>query len=197
MDRKLTYYGSVAIIYALTFGTLGIIFSASHLFGPHADAKAIEHAVIIKSPDTMQSQVSGKPARITIPSYGTDLVVDSGHYNVETKQWTLSDNRAHHADITPITNNRAGATFIYGHGTDAVFGKIGTHPPALGTTAQIHTDNGHSFTYSLSQIQNLTPENTDIFSKSRQGPPRLVIQTCTGAFSEWRTMFTFTLQDVQ
>lgn len=197
MYRKFTYFGSVAIIYALTFGTLGIIFSASHLLGPYVDAKPMESAVIVKSPNTIQPQVSGKPTRIIIPSYGIDLVIDPGRYDVKTKQWTLSDNRAHHADITPIANNHAGATFIYGHGTNAVFGKIGTNPPALGTTVEVQTDNGRSFTYTLSQIQNLTPEDTDIFSKSKQGTPRLVVQTCTGAFSEWRTMFTFELKDVR
>lgn len=194
MLQKIKFYGSIAIVYVLTFGAIGAIFYSSHLFGTTADATQGNDTVASR-PLTPSRILAGTPTRIVIPSYNIDLTVDIGHYDASTQKWSLSETRAHYAEMTAQANNRAGVTFIYGHGTDAVFGKIGTtHPPA-GTIAHVYTDNGHSFTYTLQSIADLKPDQTHIFKNTFTGSPRLVIQTCTGAFSEWRTMFTFSFKE--
>lgn len=99
--------------------------------------------------------------------------------------------------MTSLANDHAGTTFIYGHGTDAVFGKIGTNHPAINTTARIYADNGHVFSYTLQEIRDFTPNDTSLFDDTSSGTPRLIVQTCTGIFSEWRTMFIFTFQKVE
>lgn len=180
----------------LTFGAIGTLIFSPHLHRPTTAASQYTHSQKLQSLPAIRTPISGTPIRIVIPSYDIDIPIDPGHYDFNTKQWSLSDNHAQHAVITPVANNHAGATFIYGHGTDAVFGKIGSNSPAVGTTALIHTDNGHTFTYSLKKVADYKPNETHVFEKSSDGPPRLIVQTCTGAFSEWRTMFTFTFKEV-
>jgi hypothetical protein len=70
-------------------------------------------------------------------------------------------------------------------------------PPPTGSVAKVYTDNGHEFTYELQKVANLKPADTWILSGTHGGAPRLVVQTCTGALSEWRTMFTFVFKEVK
>lgn len=196
MLHKLQFYGSIAILYVLTMGVLGALLQSSHLYGTTADAQSGSSATVA-SPYRPQDVIRGTPTRIVLPSYDIDLSVDSGQYDTSTKRWTLSDTRAQYAEITARPNTHAGVTFIYGHGTDAVFGKIGTNPPPAGTIVHVYTDNGHVFTYTLQHTANLKPDQTHVFKNALTGSPRLVIQTCTGAFSEWRTMFIFSFKEVR
>lgn len=101
------------------------------------------------------------------------------------------------ATLSKQPNNKAGMTFIYGHGTEKVFGKIGNNHPAVGSIAEIYTDNNHVFTYSLKAIENLKANDTWILKNKHSGPPRLIIQTCTGIYSQWRTMFEYTYMSVR
>lgn len=196
MLRKIRFIGSIAALYILTIGTLGIIAAASYLYEKpvYATAQRNYHPQVGKH---YSKAISGKPIRIALPSAGIDLPLDDGIYDPQNQTWTLSDTRAQYALMSALANDRAGTTFIYGHGTDEVFGKIGsTHPP-LGATAQLYTDNGHIFTYTLADIHDYTPADTSILNDTADGAPRLVVQTCTGAFSEWRTMFIFNFSKVE
>lgn len=196
MLQRLRFVSSITLLYIFTIGTIGGILYSSHLFGTPVWAKPAR-PIIHKEPAPLPPKViAGKPTRIVIMGAGIDLPVDDGVYNPADGSWTLSDNHAQFATMTAPANNHAGMTFVYGHGTDAVFGKIGSNRPAAGTSAELHTDNGHVFTYVLAEIQDLTPNDTSILDDTASGPPRLVIQTCTGAFSEWRTMFAFAFEKV-
>lgn len=145
---------------------------------------------------TSQSVISGVPIRIEIPDSNISLDVINGGYDQTTKAWTLSEDKAMFASVSPQPNNKSGQTFIYGHGTDRVFGKIGNKHPELGSTAKLYTENGRVFSYRLSEIKDLKPSDTWIFKEQLTGQPRLVIQTCTGIFSEFRTMFMYQLENV-
>ena len=138
--------------------------------------------------------VSGQPTRLVIADAGIDLPIDEGYYDPSSDSWTLSETRLQHAMMTMPANNHSGNTFIYGHGTDHVLAPLDKRPLAAGATAEIHTDNGHVFTYAFESSHNFTPEDTNIFTYS--GPPILTVQTCTGSASEWRTMYTFSFQKV-
>lgn len=196
MLQKFRFFGSISALYILSIGTIGGLLYSSHLFGTPVWAKTTPIVVQKKPVKLPPKVISGKPIRIVIPDAGIDLPVDEGVYNPDDGSWTLSDQHAQFATMTSLANDHAGTTFIYGHGTDAVFGKIGTNHPPIGTTALIYTDNNRVFRYSLESIADFQPTDTSIFSNTASGPSRLIVQTCTGVFSEWRTMFTFRFKDV-
>lgn len=199
MLQKIRFFSSIGALYLLTIGTIGGILYSSHLVVTPAWAKP--HTPVIKNepPKPVPAPpkvVSGKPVRVTLPAQSIDLVVNDGFYNDTDGSWTLSDTDSQFATMSAYSNDHAGTTFIYGHGTDAVFGKIGSNHPPAGSVAQIRTDNGKIFTYELQEVRDFEPSDTSLFTDMASGPPRLIIQTCTGIFSEWRTMFIFRFKDV-
>lgn len=198
MLHTIRYYGNVAALYVLTVGTIGATLCSSQLlskptWSTDQTRVASHHTLSTKAPRTT---TNGKPVRIIIPARNIDLAIDDGHYDPIAKTWTLSPNHAQFAVMTSRANDQSGTTFIYGHGTDAVFGKIGSNQPPAGTEAIVHTENGHIFRYTLQSVRNLKPTDTSILRNTSVGPPQLVVQTCTGALSEWRTMFTFSFRKV-
>lgn len=198
MLHTIRYYSSITALYLLTVGTIGAMLCSSQLFSkptwsagqPHATA---HHTDTTKAPPVV---TTGKPIRIVIPMRGIDLPIDDGHYDPAAKTWTLSPDHAQFAVMTSRANNHSGTTFIYGHGTEAVFGRLGTNQPQVGTEAIIYTEKGRVFRYTLQSVRNLKPTDTSILRNTSTGPPQLVVQTCTGALSEWRTMFTFSFRKV-
>lgn len=195
MLQKARFFSGIVMLYLLTIGTIGGILYSSHLFGTPVWARQDTNNSITQPIKLPPKTIAGKPLRIVIENAGIDLPLDSGIYNEQDGSWTLSATHAQYAIMSAPANNHAGTTFVYGHGTDAVFGKIGiTHPPT-GTVAKLYTDS-YVFSYILQDIHDDNPDDTSIFNDMTHGTPRLVVQTCTGAFSEWRTMFTFTFQKV-
>lgn len=196
MLRKIQFISSIGALYILSIGTIGGLLYSSHLLGTPVWAKPKAPITIAKPAPLPPKVISGKPTHITIPDSAIDLPVGDGEYDASTGSWTLSDTQAQFATMTSPANDHAGTTFIYGHGTDAVFGKIGTTHPATGAKAHIHTGTGHIFTYELQMVRDFEPSDTSLFEDTSSGQPRLIVQTCTGVFSEWRTMFIFTFKEV-
>lgn len=194
MLHKLRFIGSIVTTYILALGSIGALLYSSHLIGIAAQASHEPQPISRQTVSSAPKILSGKPTRITIPDSNIDLPINDGFYDKESKSWTLSDTHAQFATMSSPANDRRGTTFIYGHGTDEVFGKIGTNHPSVGTAANIHTNNGRVFTYKLSRVQDMTPTDTQILRNMSDGPPRLIVQTCTGIFSEWRTMFVFSFE---
>lgn len=195
MLHKLSYIGSVIAIYMITIGTIGGLLHSSQLHGEPPISAGQDQSQY--QPVTLAVHtVSGNPTRIVIPDRTIDLPIDDGAYNQRTKKWTVSPLHANFAISSVAPNNRSGTTFVYGHGTDQVFGKIGESPPPVGSRAVVYTDNGHVFHYELALVQNLKPSDTWIIKDTAGGRPRLIVQTCTGIFSEWRTMFVYKFKEV-
>jgi hypothetical protein len=196
MLHNIRYYSSIAITYCLTIGTIGVVLSSSHLLSKQVDATKELSVQAKPVPAATKTIVAGKPVRIVVAARAIDLPIDDGHYDFKSKTWSLSDTHAEYATSTALANNYSGTTFIYGHGTNAVFGRLGSNPPPLGTLAQIYTETGRIFTYKLQSVMNLKPNDTQILDNMAGGSPGLIIQTCTGALSEWRTMFKFSFEGV-
>lgn len=195
MLHKLSYIGSVIAIYMITIGTIGALLYSSQLRGNQsltASNNQVHYRYMTQSVDT----ISGTPSRIIIPDRMIDLQIDDGSYSQKTKKWTVSPLHANFAITSVLPNNRSGTTFVYGHGNNQVFGKIGTNPPPIGSKAEIYTANGHVFQYELALIENLKPSDTWIIKNTSGGQARLIVQTCTGLFSEWRTMFVYQFKKV-
>jgi LPXTG-site transpeptidase (sortase) family protein len=135
----------------------------------------------------------GKPVRIQIPSLGINLPVADGRFNAATKKWTLSNDKAHYAVKTPLPNNAAGNTFVYGHNRPGVFKKLAQIK--LGEEAIITVEDGREFVYVFKGAYETDPNDDSVFNY--QGPPMLTVQTCSGLWYQNRQLFTFDLKEIQ
>lgn len=135
---------------------------------------------------------SGVPERIEIPSLSLNIPIQTGSFDAETRQWTLDDQHAFYADYSVQPNEKAGATLIYAHARWGLFGALPDLLP--GAEAVVRTSNDLEFRYQYNSSKTVSPEDTSIFTK--KGAPTLVLQTCSGTFSQNRTLYHFSLDDV-
>lgn len=138
--------------------------------------------------------ISGEPNRVTIPSEQLDLPVVPGTYDPATDSWTLNGYLAQFATVSAPANNVGGETFIYGHNNDYVFGALRHLTPSVGAAAFVYSTNGHEFAYTFVKSWSVGPY--DVNTLDYQGPPVLLIQTCTGSLNQYRTMYLFTFERV-
>lgn len=134
--------------------------------------------------------IKGTPRRLTVPSLGIDVTVVDGSYDARTGHWTLSEDTAFYATPTNLINSDSGNTFIYGHNSQKIFGKL-LHIQA-GAEVTVTTDNGYNFTYLFTSTEAVKP--TDVYALEYSGKPRLTLQTCSGLWNQTRQMFYFKLQ---
>ena len=132
---------------------------------------------------------SGKPTRLLIPSVAIDLAVADG-YVQENGEWVLSNDKAHYALLTPLVNNKAGNTVIYGHNTKSVFKP--TSAIKVGDELTIKTDNKLWFRYRYNSDANVDPTDVGVLS-GRSDKPRATLITCSGLFYQNRRLMTFEL----
>lgn len=131
--------------------------------------------------------VVGTPTRIVVPSLDIDLVVDVGSYDARNRTWTIGSANAYYADPSLPANDSNGRTLIYGHAQPQVFGRLPKIQP--NAEAIVYTDNGLIFRYSYESVKEVIPTDTSVFSA--EGPPTLILQTCTGDWDAYRGLFSF------
>lgn len=136
--------------------------------------------------------IQGIPTRVVVPSVGIDLPVQVGVYNPVDSTWTLGTNSAFYANASVPANNNNGTTLIYAHGQAGLFGALPTIQP--GATAQVYTSSGVIFSYIYQSVLQVDPSDTSIFSVDTL--PTLTLQTCTGDWSQYRALYSFTLAEV-
>ena len=183
------YIGAVSLL-----GYIGVLAYAPQPVSITTPTITQSHPTATAPTASTAAVIYGKPVRLVVADAGIDLPIDEGYYDATLDTWTLSDTRLQYAMMTMPAKNQSGNTFIYGHGTPQVLEPLAKAPLTDSSLAQVYTDNGHIFTYSFQSSHNFTPSDTGIFNYS--GPPILTVQTCTGAASEWRTMFTFSFKEV-
>lgn len=186
---KFKFVSQIACLYLLT------IFVAWFILRPLPPFKLVSS----KSTASVNSLkkiniISGLPYRIVIPDsswdgVSIDLLVDPGVYNSSTGTWTLSGTRAQFSMYSSLANNYAGETFIYGHNNDQVFGALRHTTPTVGSLAYLYTTNGHIFSYAFESVSSVAPDDPAVLNY--QGPPIMIIQTCTGSFDENRTLYLY------
>lgn len=138
--------------------------------------------------------IIGSPDRLTITRLGIDLSVEPGFFDPHSRDWTLSDDAALYAMATVPPNDSNGATLLYGHATEAVFGTLPQLKP--GDIATIDSKKGgETFRYIYQSRIDVEPTDTRVFDST--GEPRLVLQTCTGPWDSMRSMYLFTLESVE
>lgn len=141
----------------------------------------------------LRSSVSGKPVTILVPRLGIELSIIDGAYDKASDSWTLTDDKAQFATITDRPNDGGGNTFIYGHNTDRVFGRLAGLVD--GDIVQIKTDNNHTFSYTYSGQQIVQPTNTSVLADD-SAKPRLTLMTCEGWLSQTRRIMYFDFKEV-
>ena len=195
--QKIRFCTNVGILYLLT------ICFAWYALQPLLGIKLVSATAIVQKPHVPVAPaikiISGLPNRIVIPNSSwngliVDLPVDPGYYDSSTGTWTLSGYHAQFVMFSSLANNYSGETYIYGHNNDYVFGALRHVTPTVGSTALVYTTNGHIFSYTFSSVSNVAPDVTSVLTY--QGPPVLVIQTCTGSFDEVRTLYHYNFQKV-
>lgn len=136
--------------------------------------------------------IKGMPVRIVIPSLGIDLPVGVGSYNPSDGSWSIDASKPYYADISVPVNDSNGQTLIYGHNQTQVFAALAAITP--GAEADIYTDNGYVFHYTYSSMTKVVPTDMSVFRTD--GPPTLVLQTCTGPWDAYRALYSFKLESV-
>jgi LPXTG-site transpeptidase (sortase) family protein len=136
--------------------------------------------------------IQGIPVHITVPSLGINLNVQVGHYDAATGGWSLDLANAYYAAYSLPVNESNGTTLIYSHAQAGLFEKL----PLIteGSEAIITTDTGHTFRYQYQSMRQVDPSDTSVFVFD--GPPTLVLQTCTGDWSQYRALFSFKLLSI-
>ncbi len=194
-STKLAIIGLMLTVSGL-FGVVPVLYSSDEVAtaaSPTSSQPAgpTETQIVKQAPEP--DSIKGHPMRIVAPSVGVDMLVVDGFYDAASGAWTLNDDKAQFASMTTEPNNKTGQTFIYGHATQRVFGKLlNMH---AGDQAYVFTSNGYKFVYTLKQTEVVTPQNTGILSYA--GAPRLLLQTCVGTFSENRKFFILEFTQVE
>lgn len=192
---KARFYTNLLLIYAITALFLWYIWHPVTLLGfgkPNASNSAI---AIPKPPKLEPRVITGKPMRIVIPKYNIDLLVREGNYNPSDQTWFLSGYDAQYATPSIPPNDTQGNTLIYGHNNKYVFGPLNKKTPAVNDVAEVITDNGHAFIYIFEAAEDVKPDHMTVFQYN--GPPSLIVQTCSGNWNEWRRLYRFKFERVE
>lgn len=188
---KLKFYSVIGVLNIL----VGLVFFT--LLPRSVDAQPVVTVSTASSTQvtkpTARQPIQGIPNRIAVPSLNIDLSVGLGSYDPNDASWTLDNSRAFYADISVPANDNNGVTLIYGHARGSVF------YPLLrikeGAEAIVYTDTGNVFHYTYASRQDVIP--TDLSLLRVEGPPALILQTCSGPWDAYRTMLSFSLTSVE
>lgn len=134
----------------------------------------------------------GIPNRLVIKSLGLDLDVATGYFDESIGDWVIDDTKAFYADVSMPSNDKSGVTLIYGHAKWPIFGNLGEIKPKA--TAAVTTDTGYQFNYVYQSVKQVVPTDVSVFQE--KGDPKLVLQTCSGPWDMYRSLFSFTLESV-
>ena len=176
----------VAIFVVNLFAIAGAVYAFAPTYNSYQNLE-LKKVSIQKPNSDMPNLIIGKPVRLIIPSAKIDIEVIDGSYNSVTKNWTLSDDKAHFALMSSEANNMAGNTFIYGHNSRKVFAPL--YRAKLGDIATVKTGNGKTFNYKLLYTKEVSPEDVSVFEY--KGKSILTIQTCKGSWYDKRKLFIF------
>ncbi|MFZ2125722.1 MAG: sortase [Candidatus Saccharimonadales bacterium] len=135
----------------------------------------------------------GIPNRLVISSLDMDLAVGVGSFDKMSGSWTIDATKVFYADASTKTNDTRGTTLIYGHAQWPIFGNLHSIEPQ--SKAYVDTNNGYRFHYVYQSMKQVSPTDVSVFRND--GNPTLVLQTCSGAWDAYRSLFSFKLVSVK
>lgn len=187
---RLPLFGALAVL------NMGVAFMFAVILTPSPEPPAIAAASAPRVQKVIKPEakpVAGTAKRIVVPSVGIDSAVREGSYDSDSHSWSIDTKSAFYATMTVPVNNTNGSTLIYGH---AGWGIFDTLPKVKkGAKATVHTKEGYTFIYTFESNRQVDP--TDVSALVETGPPKLILQTCSGAFDTYRTLVTFRLKEVR
>ena len=188
---KILFFGAV---FLLNLSTLVFVWFVSPIstFKPKAPVFATTPSSLISQVRKKPKAIISKPSRLVLPSIGIDLPVLPGQHNNQNDTWDIANYKAFYATPSDPINNITGDTLIYGHANNTVFANLKNITP--GSELVVYTESGKVFHYSFVSSKNYQPDDLSIFDY--RGPPIVTLQTCSGAWSQWRELFTFSLVKV-
>lgn len=139
-----------------------------------------------------ESIISGQPGSLTLPRIGLTRDIIAGEYDYNAKQWTLTNDKAQYATMTPTPNSETGQTLIYGHNTIAVFEPL--KDVQVGDELRITTTSGHTLVYTFTHDRTVEPSDVSVLTETSK-EPRVVLMTCEGWLSQTRRLLYFNYKE--
>ena len=136
--------------------------------------------------------VSGTPQRIVLPSQGIDVSIVPGYFDSSHMTWTVANSTANYIVGGIVSNTQPGETLVYGHWSNAVFGKTNTLKP--GDTAYVYTTNNHVLKYTFTSKELVSPTDLSVLH-SKKNSPGLSLMTCDGVWAQYRRIMHFNLAE--
>jgi LPXTG-site transpeptidase (sortase) family protein len=181
---------TIGILFLLAGGLLGSGYIVNYIreLNTHVNAapQMVTQQPVEQTPQSTQS--TAYPTKVSIPSINLSVAVDPGYYDAASQTWTLSDTAAFFATISTPPNSVSGDTYIYGHNRGNVFNPLNS--AAIGTTATVTTTDNKTFTYKLSEVHDVKPDDSS-WLLDYKGKPILTLQTCAGFWDQYRRLFVF------
>lgn len=154
--------------------------------------RPVQTKAVIKQ-EQARTPITGQANRISVPSVGIDLPVAPGSYDEKNKTWEINNQSAFHAQTSVPANDTNGTTLIYGHATAAIFARLPW--VTRGAEATVYTADETQFVYTFESMEQVSPSSVDAIRAD--GAPKLILQTCSGLFDEYRTLVKFTFKEVR
>lgn len=190
INMRRTPYITLGLLNIATVVALALVVSRGSMaeVGP-VDPITPVPALASRSSKSLRTPKSGVPVHVEVLGTPINIAVDVGSYRPKSASWTVGSGAAFYADTTVPANNSNGTTLIYGHDTADVFGAL----PYISkqAIARVRTDSGLTFSYKYQSSRQVMPDDTSMLTD--QGPPVLILQTCSGMFDSYRTLVTFRL----
>jgi LPXTG-site transpeptidase (sortase) family protein len=182
---KLSFYVAAIVCNVMVWGMFTV------LSIPRTDVSAT--SIVTVRPKPVFVPTVGNPVRVVVPDLGIDVAVAEGAFDPASQEWSLSDQLAYHAAASVPANDNNGATLIYGHAKAQMFEPLIN--TAQGMRAEVHTDNSKIFVYEFSSMREVVPTDVSVFTND--GPPILVLQTCSGPMDIYRALYSFNYVEVR
>lgn len=190
LPKNTLFYSTASLINLLVL-LLGIGMSTNWWQTTAADAITAS-AFTQKKIEQIKAEKSGIPRSLLIPEINLNLAVKNGEFS-SNGTWTLDNTHAFYAVQSMPLNVSQGTTLIYGHNISAVFKRLTELKP--GAVLQITTENNLLFTYEYSFVSEVDPSNVSVFSATNS--PNVTLQTCSGPWDQYRSMYTFRYKSVE
>lgn len=196
LARKAQRFSSVTAVYGVTLLALWLglkPFVPALDFGAEPMPSASIYLPDKRVPPPTKKVISGTPVAVSVPAVNIDKEIVPGIYDKQARTWQVLPRSIHFAEASNLINDHAGNTLLYAHNNRHAFGPLARLQ--LEDTAQVITDTNYLFSYRLVRISDHNPSDTSIFAY--RGDPILTLMTCSGAFNEIRSFYTFQLEAVE
>lgn len=114
-----------------------------------------------------------EPIKISIPSLSLELPINPT--NIEAGIWQTSDTTASHLQTSARPGENSNVV-IYGHNRRSLFKKL--HQLKIGDTLEITTETGKRFTYVISEMLIVSPDEIEVVLPTPH--EEVTLYTCTG-----------------